>query len=117
MSRRPGLVVLRGGPGAGRSPALPPLGGAFRGPAYAGGGAGGAGRRGRVLLRPRPPTRALDPAPGTAAAPPPAIGPATGTGTAPDAGAGPEDLVHAVAAALADLPRPARTALAALGLI
>jgi DNA-binding CsgD family transcriptional regulator len=38
LSRRPGLVVLRGGPGAGRSTALRALGEAFRGPVHLGGG-------------------------------------------------------------------------------
>jgi DNA-binding CsgD family transcriptional regulator len=37
LSRRPGLVVLCGGPGAGRSTALRALGAAFRGPVHAGG--------------------------------------------------------------------------------
>ena len=228
LSRRPGLVVLRGGPGAGRSTALRALGEAFRGPVHLGGGLAtlravpgfalsravrarlpvhdrallaeavrarvGAGllvlddlqwadpatldalpdvaahcrvaaalRTPHALTLPELPgatwldlprldgDAAAELARHTAPALPPAAvaevvrragglplavqalarhaetvrhggawrddEPATGQVLAPGVGEGPDELTHAVAVALADLPRAARTALAALGLL
>jgi DNA-binding CsgD family transcriptional regulator len=60
-----------------------------------------------------------DAAPGPDAVPGPAtpLDPRAGADSGPAGHGGPDDLAHAVAVALADLPRPARTALAALGLL